>query len=215
MACTVLGKVFKATSGTGPQLANDIHAHTSQVETNTELNVWELMKQAVLWNSSAYADENDGKDPKFTGPLMYKGNVTEIGLFKMFQHLEQQDQTSGMGGIQNYIRDLERDGKKLTEIPFDSKRKMGATVVKVSEDKVRVYCKGAPDFVLRKTSRALQSDGSDFGIDEECSVPECLENFPGEETFRGIFEKTIKDFASQAYRTLLITYKDMTMEDYE
>ena len=35
------------------------------------------------------------------------------------------------------------------------------------------------------------------------------------DTHRGLFERTIKKFANQAYRTLLITYKDMSMEDYE
>ena len=43
--------------------------------------------------------------------------------------------------------------KSLTEemivakIPFNSSRKRGSIIVK-TEDGVRIYCKGAPDFVL-------------------------------------------------------------------
>lgn len=36
-----------------------------------------------------------------------------------------------------------------------------------------------------------------------------------QDTYRGLFERTVKKFAHQAYRTLLITYKDMSMAEYE
>lgn len=48
---------------------------------DTDLKLWELLKQAVLWNcSTGRIEKNDGSDPKETKPLVYKGNVTEIGL---------------------------------------------------------------------------------------------------------------------------------------
>jgi len=35
------------------------------------------------------------------------------------------------------------------------------------------------------------------------------------DTYRGLYERTVKKFADQAYRTLLITYKEMSMSEYE
>jgi len=37
----------------------------------------------------------------------------------------------------------------LANVPFTSDRKRQTTVYKVSEEKVRVYCKGAPEIVLK------------------------------------------------------------------
>jgi magnesium-transporting ATPase (P-type) len=33
-------------------------------------------------------------------------------------------------------------------------------------------------------------------------------------TYKEMLERTVKTFANEAYRTLLITYKDMSMSDY-
>jgi Ca2+ transporting ATPase len=33
-------------------------------------------------------------------------------------------------------------------------------------------------------------------------------------SYRGMLERTVVNFATQAYRTILITYKDMSMDDY-
>jgi magnesium-transporting ATPase (P-type) len=37
----------------------------------------------------------------------------------------------------------------------------------------------------------------------------------GDATHRGVFQKAIKMFADQAYRTILVTYRDMSMEAFE
>jgi magnesium-transporting ATPase (P-type) len=34
-------------------------------------------------------------------------------------------------------------------------------------------------------------------------------------TFRDLYERTVKKFANQAYRTILMTYKDMSMAEFE
>lgn len=109
-------------------------------------------------------------------------------------------------------------------ISFTSSRKRASIVVRDpskegTEQEVRVYCKGAPDILFDKTSKMIAKDGSLQDIEEEITVDEALLNKDEEagvtDTNRGIMERTVKKFAKQAYRTLLITYKDMSMADYE
>jgi len=52
----------------------------------------------------------------------------------------------------------------LCIVPFTSTRKMGSIVVcrpkkQGQKDEVRVYCKGAPDFVLKNTETAVNKEG--------------------------------------------------------
>jgi magnesium-transporting ATPase (P-type) len=99
---------------------------------------------------------------------------------------------------------------------------MGSIVVRRplragKSDEVRVYCKGAPDFVLKNTTMAVNANGVTVNIDEEVQVPTALLNDGGAstDTHRGVFERTIKNFANQAYRTILTTFRDMSMQEFE
>lgn len=72
--------------------------------------------------------------------------------------------------------------------------------------------------VLDHTTRTLTADGSVQFIDDSTEVsPELLNEGESSATdsFKGIYERTVKKFADQAYRTLLITYRDMSMSEYE
>ena len=46
--------------------------------------IWDLLLEGVLWNSSAWIEKNDGKDPNITSEYVTKGNVTEQGIIKFF-----------------------------------------------------------------------------------------------------------------------------------
>lgn len=116
------------------------------------------------------------------------------------------------------IRDSLDDENVLCIVPFSSQRKRGSIVVRNpdaegTDQEVRVYCKGAPDFLLPDTTQVLLADGSTAGIEDEGSVPEVLGG--GEDTHINIFNNTIKHFAKQAYRTIIVTYRDMSMEAWE
>ena len=50
------------------------------------------------------------------------------------------------------------DDRVLTIVPFDSQRKRGSIVVKYN-DKVRVYCKGAPDVLFPMVTKVLIDGG--------------------------------------------------------
>lgn len=110
-------------------------------------------------------------------------------------------------------------------IPFTSKRKMGSVVVKVSDkigtDKeIRVYTKGAPDMLLERCTYTTSADGTARKMETQTTVPQELidgetETF-GEtmDTYTGIYSRTIKKFASQAYRTIMVCYRDMSMREF-
>jgi Ca2+ transporting ATPase len=112
----------------------------------------------------------------------------------------------------------------VTVISFTSSRKKASIVVRNPElegtdREVRLYCKGAPDMVLETTTQVLCPDGSTQYLDDQITVPAELlnngENDSTQDSYRGLFERTVKKFAKQAYRTLLITYRDMSMSEYE
>lgn len=50
---------------------------------------------------------------------------------------------------------LEKDGRRVHEVPFTSQRKLMTTVHKSASGSLTAYCKGAPDVLLEKCSRAL------------------------------------------------------------
>jgi len=101
---------------------------------------------------------------------------------------------------------------------------MGSVVVKVSEkigtDKeIRIYTKGAPDMLLERCTYATTSDGTVRNMETQVKVPKELivgEEVYGEtmDTYAGLYKRSIKNFASQAYRTILICYRDMSMRQF-
>jgi len=63
----------------------------------------------------------------------------------------------------------------------------------------------------------LCADGEIRDINDTTSVPQVLLNNgenaeTTEDTHRNMFERTIKLFAAQAYRTILVTFRDMSYE---
>lgn len=152
-----------------------------------------------------------------TDEYVTKGNVTEQGIMKFFMN------ALGPSACLRKKGDL-TDDKILCVVPFTSKRKMGSIVVRQSDkmntDKeVRVYCKGAPDMLLKKVTYCITKDGTIQPISRQTKVPKDLlldtESDGQTDTYMGIFNRTIKNFADQAYRTILVTYKDMSFREFQ
>jgi len=153
--------------------------------------------EGVLWNSSAWIEKNDGKDPNVTEEYVTKGNVTEQGIIKFFMN--------SMGS--NYCvtkKNSLDDSNILCIVPFTSKRKMGSIVVrqqdKIGTDKeVRVYTKGAPDMLLLKVTYCITKDGTIQPISRQSTVPMDLlrdgEMSGAMDSYRGFFDRTVKKFA--------------------
>ena len=81
----------------------------------------------------------------------------------------------------------------------------------------RVYTKGAPDMLFDFTTNVFNSDGSISSFDDTTEIPEAL-LAKGETsatgTYRELYERTVNRFARQAYRTILMTYRDMSMDEF-
>jgi magnesium-transporting ATPase (P-type) len=216
MACMTLQKAHMAGNSQSDKLVKEVNAATTDVTIDGQ-SVWNYLLEGVMWNSSARIEANDGKDPLVKEPWLTKGNVTEQGLFKFFIGL-----LGGKGALDQ--KNALTDENTISVIQFTSSRKRASIVVRNPEKEgtdheIRVYCKGAPDMLFEYTTNVLCADGSIQSLEDETAVPMELMN-PGEDdttmdTHKGLFERTVKKFAKQAYRTLLITYKDMSMEEYE
>lgn len=73
--------------------------------------------------------------------------------------------------------------------------------------------------MLENCKYVIALDGSIKNIDETTVVPAQLlashESEGTTDTYRGLFERTIKKFASQAYRTILVAYNDMSKREFD
>lgn len=162
-----------------------------------------LLKQAVLWNSSAYIE----RDEK-THEYVTRGNVTEQGIFKFFiNHMSHE-------GVSAFIKSLDKDADQLELISFSSSRKRASVVVR-HNGAVRVYTKGAPDMLFPLLESVLGSDGQPHSVNDE--VDECPPEIAQESnpTYLESLERTVKLFANKAFRTILITYRDLSEEEFE
>ena len=171
----------------------------------------------MLWNSSARIEKNDGSDKLITDEFVLKGNVTEQGLIKFFMGI-----LSGQGCID--VRNELTEDRILQVVQFSSKRKKASIVVRNpdqegTDQEVRVYTKGAPDMLYESLVDVLvDADGNKAGIEDTVSVPTDLLNGDDEGTEcteLEILERTVKKFAKQAFRTILVCYRDMSMDEYE
>ncbi len=101
---------------------------------------------------------------------------------------------------------------ELAVVEFSSSRKRASVVVKHNGG-VRIYTKGAPDMLFPLLTGVLDANQNLQGLEETSAVPALLGG--GEDTNINILNRVVKHFAKQAYRTILITKKDMSMDDYE
>lgn len=110
--------------------------------------IWDILFESIMWNSSAWLEKNDFKDPNIQTEWVTKGNVTEQGIIKFFINA-----LTANACVQK--KSELTDEKIVAIVPFTSKRKMGSIVVSQEEksgtdQEIRVYCKGAPDMLLEK-----------------------------------------------------------------
>ena len=147
----------------------------------------ELFTQGVLFNCSARIERNDA------GQFEPRGNCTEQGLIRYLQ---------GVGvPVQDVIR--QKEEHILQTIPFNSRRKRACTAVSLPNNSgiVRVLLKGAPEIVIEHC-------GSYF--DEEGHIQKLTE-----QEQKNIIDNVVTGFAKKAYRTIMIAYADLKLEDYE
>ncbi|MFV0441257.1 MAG: calcium-translocating P-type ATPase, PMCA-type [Lachnospirales bacterium] len=131
---------FYEVSGTGYGAEGEIKAEDGQDYKN---NVEQLIIGAALCNDSIYDDKAE----------TIIGDPTEAALLVLAKKI-------------GHTKDeLNTAYPRINEFPFDSDRKLMSTFHKV-EDKVVMYTKGAPDEVLRRTTK-IYKNGEIRDITEE------------------------------------------------
>jgi P-type Ca2+ transporter type 2B len=102
--------------------------------------------------------------------------------------------------VQEVIR--QKEGKILQTIPFNSRRKRASTVIQMPNDTVRVFLKGAPEIVMEYCSAWIDDQGTTNELTEE----------KRKYIVNDIVTHT---FAKRAFRTIMISYADITNKEYE
>lgn len=146
----------------------------------------ELIAQAVLYNSSAFIGEKDGK--KIT-----MGNVTECGIINYLND----------NGVpcEELIKHRKSENFELCSIPFSSARKRETNVVTLPNGKIRVFVKGAPEIVLGF-------------CDHYCGVGGSTHELSGSKK-KEIINDVIGSFANKCFRTIIISYVDLDHHQFE
>ena len=139
----------------------------------------DLIKQSIVVNSTAFEAETDGKET-------FVGSKTETALlFFARDHL-------GMTSLSE-----ERSDNNIVQlVPFDSKRKCMATVIRMTNGKYRMFVKGASELMLAQCSRMVRDPLRDLVVG-----PISSDEFD-------LLNATIDTYASKSLRTIGLLYKD-------
>jgi len=175
-----------------------------------------MLVEGLFWNSSARIEVNTDPDTKKDEPYVFLGNVTEQGIIKFFNKVMTSQEC-----LEQRNRLTEENTCSL--ISFSSSRKRASIVVKYpakagQDDEVRIYTKGAPDMIFDSTTNVKLADGSIASFDDTTEIPTELLNADETSatgTYRELYERTVLKFAKKAFRTILMTYRDMSMAEFE
>ena len=69
-----------------------------------------------------------------------------------------------------------------------------------------------------KLDHFIDGNGTAVDMDDDCDVPKLLQqqmNMSDRDSPRNILEQTVKFFAKQAYSTILVSNRDMSMDEFE
>ncbi|TDZ36726.1 Calcium-transporting ATPase 2 [Colletotrichum spinosum] len=142
--------------------------------------VRELLRNSVALNSTAFESDNP-KEPGFVG------TSTETALLRFGREF------LGMGPLNE-----ERANSEMADMfPFDASRKWMAVMAKVSDDKYRLLVKGAAEVVFEACSGIIQDPKTGLAADGVT------------EDIREDLRVTIRDFARQMLRPIVVAYKDV------
>ncbi|KAF4429571.1 Ca2+-transporting ATPase [Fusarium acutatum] len=139
-----------------------------------------LLIQSNVLNSTAFEGDQDGQKT-------FVGSKTEVALLTYCRdHL-------GAGPIQ----EIRSSANIVQTVPFDSKNKYSAVIVKLPSGKYRAYAKGASEILLEKCTKCLEN------VSEGETVP-----VPLTEADRDMIGMMISSYAGQTLRTIGSSYRD-------
>lgn len=113
-------------------------ANLDDVELEDGGSIQETLERSIFWNKESTTGV-ENKD----GEWATKGNITEQGLLLWFFKSILTPQA---------IEEQMDQGLKSTEmkVMFLSKRKVASGAFRINDDKVRIFAKGGPDFLVPK-----------------------------------------------------------------
>jgi len=144
----------------------------------------EIVESVVFNVSAGFVFDAD------TNQERLEGNVTECGMLKYLVH----------SGVEVKAELAAKEGKEEWKIPFNSTRKRATAAFRRDDGSVRVYCKGAPEIVINYCSNYHSADGL-TALDEDKKASICA-------------HEVVKRFASKCWRTMLVSYKDYSSDDW-
>ncbi|RYG67310.1 HAD family hydrolase, partial [archaeon] len=142
-----------------------------------------LVAEQVSVNRSAYLVHRDAEGRELDRPIIV-GNKTEGALILMVQAWGHDYET--------VKKEIFLDGRDRV-FNFNSAKKRSTAVVHMADGTVRVYCKGASEWILKDCSH--------------CLTPTCTEA-PMTEEKRATLERHILSMAEGALRTLCLAHRD-------
>lgn len=159
----------------------------SFMNSNIEESVLKIAQDCIMFNATARIEMNEH------ALYIPVGNPTEVGMLRFLQ----------LNDVAVHDEVKRKHHKELTHIPFSSARKLEtfAIVHPDSEDRVRVYVKGAPLYVIEKCTSYHDTDGSITSMDEEES--------------RYMKEDIFQMYCNKGLRTFAYAYKDMERSEFE
>ena len=147
----------------------------------------EMLKESILWNTEAHIEINENS---FYTPV---GNGTECSLITWLQDAEID--------AQKFM--LKKEGKVRAQIGFDTRRKRSIIAIEHPEMEgiVRVYVKGAPEYVIQN-----------------------CETHQDERNQKKSFDGAAKDYVSdnilkqtmttKGFRAIAFSFKDYSVQDF-
>lgn len=156
------------------------------------LNSAQTIVSSVIMNCSAFIEPQKDKAGNIIGGDVCTGNVTEVGLINYLVAC----------GADAKAQIAERKAQEPTvSIPFSSARKRATTAYLINNGQtVRVFCKGAPEMVIKSCNTMLGENGEVVDLEDD-HKDYCINT-------------VVKTYASKCLRTLLISYVDYPLNEF-
>ncbi|KAF6843149.1 calcium-transporting atpase [Colletotrichum musicola] len=139
----------------------------------------ELVKQSIAMNTTSFESEENGKHE-------FVGTKTETALLDWARNCFALEKLA-----------IERENHPVQQLfPFNSKRKCMGAVVRLPDNRYRMFIKGAPEILLGQCSHAIA---------DPTKNPTAS---PMESQQQDEIRRVITEYATRSLRTLALTYRD-------
>ncbi|KAF4822798.1 Calcium-transporting ATPase 2 [Colletotrichum tropicale] len=162
-----------------PQSKSTAKIPMSKLSSSLDPEFKDLVKQSVAMNTTAFETEENGKHE-------FVGTKTETALLDWARKCFALEKLA-----------IERENHPVQQLfPFNSKRKCMGAVVRLPDNRYRMFIKGAPEILLGQCTHAVADP-------TQAPSSTAMETHQQEE-----IRRTISEYASRSLRTLALAYRD-------